>query len=144
VQLTVDGAKSTQPLRVAMDPRVKTPAEELRLQYVLSREIYNELNVLDAATKLLRSLRASAKGDADFDKRTAALLGEPADDFAPPRAAPRQPESLNSVAGSLRTLLAIAQSADAMPNATAVAAVQEKHAAFLDVIKRFDELKQGR
>jgi len=150
VQLTVDGAKSAQPLRVAMDPRVKTSSDELRMQYAVSRQVWDELMQLDAAVKDLRALRASwtlsaptGSGAAatDFDKRAAALLGEPADDFAPPRAAPGQPESLNDVAGALRTLLAILQSADAMPNAAAVAAVEEKHASFADVMKRYGEFK---
>ena len=51
---------------------------------------------------------------------------------------------MNGVAGGLRTVLNILQSADALPNAAALAAVQERHAAFLDVMKRFGELKQGR
>ena len=55
-----------------------------------------------------------------------------------------QPETLNGVAGALRTLLGILQSADAMPNDAALAALAERRTAFLDVMKRFGELKQGR
>jgi hypothetical protein len=51
---------------------------------------------------------------------------------------------MNGVAAALRTLLGILQSADALPNAAALAAVQERHAAFLDVMKRFGELKSVR
>ena len=36
VRLTVEGVSLTQPLRVEMDPRVKTPAEGLRQQFDLS------------------------------------------------------------------------------------------------------------
>src|SRR5207249_4646905 len=58
VQLTVDGHQFGQPLNVAIDPRVKTPIEELRRQYALSRQIYDELMALDTAVKDLRALRA--------------------------------------------------------------------------------------
>lgn len=163
VQLTVDGKQSTQPLTVAIDPRVKTSADELRKQYTLSRQVYDELMALESAAKDLRALRApradasktpaagasgqSAKapeGELDLQKRAAALLGEPSEDFAPPPVRAGQPETLNSVAGALRALLGILQSADALPNAAALAAVEEKHAAFTDVMKRIGELKQSR
>jgi hypothetical protein len=160
VQLIVDGNASMQPLTVVIDPRVKTPADELRQQYALSRQVWQDLMALSTATTELRALRAarrdasktpaagasgqSAKApeaELDFEKRAAALEGESGGDFGPPRVAAGQPETINSVAGALRTLLAILQSADALPNAAALAAVQEKHAAFADVMKRFGELK---
>jgi len=163
VELTVDGAKSAQPLTVVMDPRVKTPADDLQRQYALSRQVYDELMALNTATRDLRAMRAahrdasktpaagasgeSAKapeGQLDFEKRAAALEGEAGGDFGPPRVGPGQPETLNGIAAALRTLLNILQSADALPNAAALAAVQDRHAAFLDVMKRFGELKQGR
>ena len=133
VQLTVDGQQFAQSLNVAIDPRVKTPIDDLRRQYALSRQVYDELMVLDTAVKDLRALRGS---DPDFGKRSAALEGE--------GGGPGQPDTLNGVAASLRTLLGILQSADALPNAAAIAAVAERRTAFLDVMKRFGELKQGR
>ncbi|HEY6137277.1 MAG TPA: glycoside hydrolase [Thermoanaerobaculia bacterium] len=160
VQLIVDGHASMQPLTVVMDPRVKTPAGELQQQYALSRQVWQDLMALNTATTELRALRAahrdasktpaagasgqSAKApeaELDFEKRAAALEGEPGGDFAPPRLAAGQPETINSLAGALRTLLAILQSADALPNAAALAAVQEKQLAFTDVMKRFGELR---
>jgi len=142
VQLTVDGKASAQPLTVVIDPRVKTSADELRQQYALSRQVWEELMTLSTTTTELRALRAKPPADkSDFEKQAAALEGESGGDFGPPRVAPGQPETINSVAGSLRTLLAILQSADALPNAAALAAVQEKHLAFADVMKRFGELK---
>jgi len=163
VQLTVDGKQSMQPLTVVIDPRVKTSPDELRKQYAASRQVYDELMALDVAAKDLSALRApradasktpaagasgqSAKapeGELDVSKRATALLGEPSDDFAPPRVAPGQPETVNSVAGALRTLLGILQNADALPNAAALAAVEERHAAFVDVMKRVGELRPVR
>jgi photosystem II stability/assembly factor-like uncharacterized protein len=133
VQLTVDGQQFAQSLNVAIDPRVKTPIDDLRRQYALSRQVYDELMVLDTAVKDLRALRGS---DPDFGKRAAALEGE--------AGGAGQPDTLNGVAAALRTLLGILQSADALPNAAAIDAVAERRTAFLDVMKRFGELKQGR
>ncbi len=134
VQLTVDGHQFAQPLNVAIDPRVKAPIDDLRRQYALSRQVYDELMALDTAVRDLRALRAG-QADPDFAKRAAALEGE---------AGAGQPETLNGVAGALRTLLGILQSADAMPNDAALAAIAERRTAFLDVMKRFGELKKGR
>jgi len=134
VQLTVDGHQFAQPLNVAIDPRVKAPIDDLRRQYALSRQVYDELMALDTAVRDLRALRAG-QADPDFAKRAAALEGE---------AGAGQPETLNGVAGALRTLLGILQSADAMPNDAALAAIADRRTAFLDVMKRFGELKKGR
>ncbi len=134
VQLTVDGHQFAQPLNVAIDPRVKAPIDDLRRQYALSRQVYDELMALETAVRDLRALRAG-QADPDFAKRAAALEGE---------AGAGQPETLNGVAGALRTLLGILQSADAMPNDAALAAIAERRTAFLDVMKRFGELKKGR
>jgi hypothetical protein len=40
VRLTVDGKSFTQPLKVKMDPRVKTSLKDLQVQHDLSKQIY--------------------------------------------------------------------------------------------------------
>jgi photosystem II stability/assembly factor-like uncharacterized protein len=56
VRLTVDGAVLTQPIVVRLDPRVKTTAEGLRLQYDTSR-------ALDAALRRVAGGLQSSAGD---------------------------------------------------------------------------------
>ena len=58
VRLTVDGKSHTQPLIVKMDPRVKTTAADLKLQYDTSRAIDA---MLRQTTTALRDIRAAAK-----------------------------------------------------------------------------------
>lgn len=58
VRLTVDGRSQTQPLIVKMDPRVKTTAADLKLQYDISRAIDAMLRRTMTA---LRDIRAAAK-----------------------------------------------------------------------------------
>ena len=43
VRLTVDGATTTQPLVVVMDPRVQTPADGLQQQFALSWKVYEAI-----------------------------------------------------------------------------------------------------
>jgi photosystem II stability/assembly factor-like uncharacterized protein len=65
VRLTVDGKTSTQPLIVAMDPRVKTPRAGLEEQFHLSMQVYGWMQRLtdetlkESASSLLESLQAA-------------------------------------------------------------------------------------
>jgi hypothetical protein len=65
VRLTVDGRTLSQPLRLKMDPRVKTSAEDLRAQLARSLEVVREM----ART---RDGMERVKGD---PARTSALAG---------------------------------------------------------------------
>ncbi len=62
VVLTVDGQRYTQPLTIAMDPRVKTSTAGLQQQFDLSKQIYDDLLILqpviDKAAATLTKLKA--------------------------------------------------------------------------------------
>jgi len=81
VRLTVDGASFTQPLRIEMDPRVKTPPDGLRQQFDLSFRVAQALQQDAGALSELRAARATlARGAgtpavADLDRRLAELEG---------------------------------------------------------------------
>ena len=81
VRLTVDGASFTQPLRIEMDPRVKTPPDGLRQQFELSFRVAQALQQDFDALAELRALRANlarsanTPGVADLDRRLAELQG---------------------------------------------------------------------
>ena len=87
VRLTVDGDTLTQPVRVRMDPRVKTPAALLSARDSLQRELYRAVNSLGTARKQVRTLRESlaqqssavrgprADSLPNFDRQLAALEG---------------------------------------------------------------------
>jgi photosystem II stability/assembly factor-like uncharacterized protein len=152
VKLTVDGKSSTQPLRVVIDPRVKTPREALAEQFRLSKEMYDGTVRAYAALDGLHSVReqikaiqspppAAATALADFDKKAAALEGEPGGGFGPPAAAAPQAESLNSVAFSQRSVMSLLQGADVAPTTQAVAAAADRAKALDEVMKRWDSLR---
>ena len=55
VRLTVSGRRYEQPLKVKMDPRVKTPALGLQRQFALSKQMYDGMA---EAARMLEELRA--------------------------------------------------------------------------------------
>jgi len=78
VRLTVEGASFTQPVRIEMDPRVKTPEEGLRQQFDLSLRVAQAMQQDSAALAEVRAARAKlAKGSGagDLDLRLAELEG---------------------------------------------------------------------
>ena len=150
VRLTVDGKVSTQPLRVVMDPRVKTPAEGLAEQFRLSKQMYDGTVRAYAALDGLRSIREQIKAIgnppaavsavlAEYDKKAAELEGEGGGGFGGP--APSATESLNSVAFSLRAVMSLLQGADVAPTTQAVAAATDRTNALAEVMKRWDSLR---
>ncbi len=152
VKLTVDGKAWIQPLRVAMDPRVKAPREALAEQFRLSKEMYDGTIRAYAALDRLHSVREQIKAIktpppslagalADFDKSAAALEGEAGGGFGPPTAAAPPAESLNSVAFSLRSVMALLQGADVAPTVQGIAAAADRTAALAQVLRRWDALR---
>jgi photosystem II stability/assembly factor-like uncharacterized protein len=135
VKLIVDGKSMTQPLVVKMDPRVKTSTEGLQQQFTLSKQMYDGIVAANGALEQLRVIRAGAKGT-PLDQRAAALEGEPAGDFGPPRAAGR-PETLNSIIGSLRTVMSLLQQSDVAPSVQVTTAATDRLTALASVMKQW-------
>ena len=55
--LTVNGKKYEQPLRLVMDPRVKTSSDDLKKQFDTSMQMYNEWVALSAISDEARKIR---------------------------------------------------------------------------------------
>jgi hypothetical protein len=135
VVLTVNGKSYAQPLKITMDPRVKTPNADLRQQFQYSKQAYDNALKLSLAMNQATALRAqlkdrkqqagqSAAGEAidAFSKKLDAVAGEGGGRRG--RGAP-QPDSLGSVRGSLLTLMGILQDADVAPTTQTVATISE-------------------
>jgi len=142
VKLTVDGKSSTQPLRVVMDPRVKTSREGLAEQFRLSKQMYDGTARAYAALDRLHGVREQIKAIrnppanvaaalADFDQQAAALEGD----------ANTQGDSLSSVAFSLRSVMSLLQGADVAPTTQGVAAAEDRAKALSVVMARWDKLR---
>jgi hypothetical protein len=143
VRLTVNGKTISQPLTIAMDPRVKTPASDLDQQFALSKEMYDDIAQLQAASDRLRTLRTQLRAATATDtvkalrKQYAELTGAAADDDdeGPPTAAPDR-ESLNSLLQSLRATMRLLQQSDDAPTTQALAAVDDRRHATVDILSR--------
>jgi photosystem II stability/assembly factor-like uncharacterized protein len=134
VVLTSNGKSYSQPLKVNMDPRLKTPVANLQQQFQLSKQIYDDalkLSVaINQATELRTQLKdrkshaqgATAEAIDAFSKKLDAVAGEGARRRG--RAAP-QADSLGSVRSSLLTLMGILQDADVAPPTQVVAGIDE-------------------
>ncbi len=102
VRLTVDGRTLTQPLRLKMDPRVKTSPEDLRAQLDRSMEVARDMGRVRDALEGVKAEHA----------RPAA--GPSAEGLA------AREKTLTDLAGRLRDLYNVLQEADVAPTAAAI------------------------
>jgi hypothetical protein len=138
VRLTVDGRAYERPLKVKMDPRVKTAAAGLLQQFNLSKQMYD--GVAEAG-RLLERVRArrvetasaltSAVGpEADrlkkLDADLAALEGAGGGRGGPgPVPASSAPRSLSRLRADMAAVYDILQDADAAPTSQVRSAITE-------------------
>jgi photosystem II stability/assembly factor-like uncharacterized protein len=136
VRLKVGGTESQQPLEVKMDPRVKTPGTGLLQQFVLSKEVYDEILEIEQRLTEIRALRKRLQAATltALDKRAEELEGAPGgNEGAPVVPGAGKTESFQSLSTSLHTLLGILQGTDAAPTPVVVAAVAAKKTALADI-----------
>jgi photosystem II stability/assembly factor-like uncharacterized protein len=133
VTLTVDGKTFTQPLTVAMDPRVKASAAELQEQFDLSWRLYQLRLQLapigekfDDVAEQLTKLKAQAAERPDVTQKLEAFA-QTLMKFGPPHPRPGAPPSL-FVLDSTTHLFDDIQGADAAPTAATKAAVADLEA----------------
>jgi photosystem II stability/assembly factor-like uncharacterized protein len=148
VRLTVEGQTYTQPLRVRMDPRVRTPYLGLWQQFRLSKAVYDDLLTSAKTLEDIRAFRTRLKEQMQtrnsemltaLDKNAQALEGEAVGRFA--RRGVPGPDSISSVSGTLTALLQSLQEADVAPTIQTVAAVRDRRAALRKLIHGWDALK---
>jgi photosystem II stability/assembly factor-like uncharacterized protein len=134
VTLTISGKTFSQPLTVAMDPRVKTSAADLQEQFDLSWQLYQLRLKLapigkkfDDVAEQLTKLKAQAAERPDITQKLEAFA-QTLMKFGPPHPRPGAPPSLFVLESTTRLFNDI-QGADAAPTAavkTAVADIQTK------------------
>jgi photosystem II stability/assembly factor-like uncharacterized protein len=141
VRLTVDGKAYTQTLTVKMDPRVKTPALGLQQQFTLSKALYDQIVAAQTALGHIRGILAQ-EGAADYRQQLTALEGA---GFGGGRGgrggAPAGPDTINSVSGSLDTLMQALQGSDTTPTAQVTAAIADRRAAMTKLLARWTALR---
>ncbi len=130
VTLTVDGKTFSQPLTVAVDPRVKTSAADLQEQFDLSWQLYQLRLKLapigkkfDDIAEQLTKLKAQAAERPDVTQKLEAFA-QTLMRFGPPHPRPGAPPSLFVLESTTRLFNDI-QGADAAPTAAVKAAVAD-------------------
>jgi photosystem II stability/assembly factor-like uncharacterized protein len=170
VKLTVAGQSITQPLEVAMDPRVRTPADGLAEQQRLASGIVAAMNQDAATLREVDAVRARlaaavsgqpaagkgalAREVKAFKAKAAALSGSAGDeeDSAPPpaparaagarrRGAAPEEESLRRLNGELERLLIQVDAADERPTTQQQAGFAELEKRLAALRERWDELR---
>jgi len=144
-RLIVDGDTLTQPVRVRIDPRVRTPAAVLSARDSLQMEVYKAVNALGDARTQVRELRASiteqtagAQGPRadslrNFDRQLAALEGSGGRGGRGGGAAGGAPgrglvtiSNLPQVQNELMTLYSMIEDSDSAPTTQVTAAVRSR------------------
>ncbi len=154
VRLTVDGASTTQPITVKLDPRVKITTASLTQLSTLSRDMWDGANTARAVLADARALSAKLMNESGAD---AAALKAALDSIAPPPVrgrggrgfggrfgAPAGPPTLVSVGGALLGAAMAMQDAEVAPTARQVAACTAARRQLSDVMTRWTALKTTR
>ncbi|MGB7844049.1 MAG: hypothetical protein WBL63_00410 [Candidatus Acidiferrum sp.] len=159
VKLTVNGKSSTQPLTIAMDPRLKTTQEAMQRQFALALQLSGRLGEVSTALQQAKDLRKQIeerKKDAlgkteiltaleKLDQKIQMMV-EPDSDFdlmmfgLGLALSDKAHEPLPRVASALMGLLAVAESADVAPASDVTTAAERWDAASKDALARWKNI----
>jgi len=155
VKLTANGKSSSQVFAVKVDPRIGTPEDALRREFVAASHISARLGEVSAAQEQAEALQkhiAARKSEAGGNAEIAAAMaelagkvdgvngvqGEEEFGFFEVRLPGEEPATLHQVAAALTGLLMIVDGADAAPTADARRALEQWEAAGADVLARWN------
>ncbi|HWG21789.1 MAG TPA: hypothetical protein VG225_14755 [Terracidiphilus sp.] len=149
VRLIANGQMLSQPLKVRMDPRVKTPVADLEQQFTLAKSIYDDLMRATAALheiSVLREQMEARKGQPpirnagpSIDSRLDAIAGsEHGRGFG---RGPAGPPTLGSVRTQLARLEHSIENADEAPTAAQLDAYQITVRPLAGLIEQWRQLK---
>jgi photosystem II stability/assembly factor-like uncharacterized protein len=159
VRLTVDGAVTTRPLTVKMDPRVKSPAEHLAAQLRVSMQITEAQDevataigdtqslledVRSARRKVTQAVAAAEHALDALEEKLEAILGSATAGFQQrPGPAPAPPDlsSLRHAAGELDELYRVVQGADVAPSPDAITGLAKALAVLHEAEVRLDAVR---
>ena len=145
VVLTAGTKSLTQPLKVTMDPRIKTSTADLAKQFELSKSLYELRVMLEPIGKSFESLAselANAKekaGDQPVKEKIDALTKKLQEFVDPARVRAGQSLELD-ILSKVRSLFGDLQEVDAGPTSQAEAAAQDLQRDAKSVVERWRAL----
>jgi photosystem II stability/assembly factor-like uncharacterized protein len=139
VRLTIEGQAYEQPLRLVMDPRIRTSPEDFRKQFDMQFAAVQGMNDSYESLAQVQSVRAQlaetgprvrnnaklSDAIAALDKRCAELAGATQTSFYGVPSSGRQPENFSTLNQHFAAILTIADSADAAPTTQAQTALPQ-------------------
>jgi hypothetical protein len=150
VKLIAGSTTQTQPLKIVMDPRVKTPVADLAAQFRLSKSIYDdtlrattaihEITVLRDQLKARAAQPPVATAGESLDAKLTKLMGS-AGFGGGPRGAPAGPPTLNSVRTQLARLQHTVQAADFAPTTAQTESYTTMTKPLNDLLSQWSALK---
>jgi photosystem II stability/assembly factor-like uncharacterized protein len=151
VRLIAGGKTISEPLKVAMDPRVKTPPADLEQQFALAKSIYDEVIHANSALHEIKALRAQLKArsseppvagsEPSIESKLNAIAGSEGSMRTFGRG-PTPPPTLAVVRAELARLLHSIESADAAPTAAQVEAVDIAVKPLPGLLEQWQQLKK--
>ncbi len=153
VKLTAAGETHSEPLKIIMDPRIKTPLADLQEQLALSLHVsnlmqqdYDALSQIRALRDQVKSLEQKQTGTLkqaleSMDSQLSMLVGRAGFPFGGARAG-AQP-SFTLLNFELSRVLEIIQGSDSGPTMQAKAAVEDLSTSLQRVMAAWDQLKAG-
>jgi photosystem II stability/assembly factor-like uncharacterized protein len=151
LSLIVNGQTYTQPLKIQMDPRVKTSAADLGQQFNLQTQIADAMHKDYVVLMQVRNLRAQLKriqpegklrdlvpALKDLDSKAGVLEGEAS---SPTFLNTPEGNSFTKLNVGLSTLLGIVDSADVAPTTQAVAMFGRLQQALADQTKQWEQFQ---
>ncbi len=151
VKLTAGGKTLSEPLKVVMDPRVKTPMRDLEQQFTLAKKMYDDLISSTAAMHEISVLREQLKarsgqpsvGQASpvIDSRLDAIAGPERGGRGPGRG-PAGPPTLGSVRMQIARLEHSIENADEAPTAAQSEAFEVAEKPLAGLLEQWRQLKK--
>ncbi|TMI61795.1 MAG: glycoside hydrolase [Bacteroidetes bacterium] len=135
VRLTVDGKVHEQSITIKMDPRVKTFAKDIQLQYDLSYQCYAARKECMKILDEIRIYRAKLSGDQNTPaiKEVALIENSPQGSTEP---------SFSRLNNSFASLFNVLQDSDMPPTTQMIANVKEAMKAFNELKIKWEKLKK--
>jgi len=159
IKLTVNGQSYSQPLRLKMDPRVKTSQADLEKMFLAESHVAKNLADLSTAMKHAQELQVNlaarkkeipSSGEvtealAGLDHKTTELIGvdeEPEFGVFGLTVPTTQTVTLREAVHATTGLLSIVQSSDSAPTADAAVAIEKWDGATKNILERWDTFWQ--
>ena len=152
VRLTANGKTQSEPLKVVMDPRVKTPMPELEAQFTMAKKMYDDVMKATAALHEISVLREQlkARSGQPVVGQAGPTIDSKLDAIAGPEHGGRGfgrgqagPATLGSVRMQLARLMHSIQSADEAPTAAQSGAFGIAEMPLDGLIEQWRQVKQS-